>query len=626
MTQLARPTEKEEEVVSMLSSMMGNDVDATVALRVLRKFNGDIDKAADAMLAGDRGLQAEYPTTPKIVSTTPSNNVIDLTGDDEEMSRALQMSMESEPKPAEPMFGPSNREPDPQWAVVPTNAQQQLSNEDENFKQAIEASLAVPDDNEGEISEMIRQDGRPVALRAESPSLVYAALVVHALFHVPQMRERLSRVQPQDEDPITRLAELFTNLDLAQLSTLYDDSYLLSLGAQAAQVTSPTFVWSSEFVQSISNLIDQRMEDQGERLISFTTGHLEVIDGIVNLETSESPISTVPVEARADPSCPNDLISRLSATLNVYRPSGSGHDGIIDPSQIIVFTLKKSIPGTGSPPFDNFVYPKTMFMDQFLLANFEVANTKRLRQMEIQKRLFELEQQKGELTKYGNKDVLKNLNSSVHYFENIARVGDDPARQTFLDVTSAKLRKIILGVEAVLEKINQEVENLQEETKTLFDCPELQKLQYDLRAVLVHTGVPGRKQMYSYVQDRNGTWWKTLDYTVTETSEADVLTDPTGLHLDAGPYMLIYSRSLPKEELIAPNSWPPQFLDAVKLNNERFLESLSPEVLERAKRAEGPASGEKKQNFENSGKKRVTLSDEAKGSRDVSMMDLASGE
>lgn len=41
-------------------------------------------------------------------------------------------------------------------------------------------------------------------------------------------------------------------------------------------------------------------------------------------------------------------------------------------------------------------------------------------------------------------------------------------------------------------------------------------LQYDLRGVLMHTGLPGRKQIYSYVQDTYGVWWKTLDYTVIE--------------------------------------------------------------------------------------------------------------
>jgi hypothetical protein len=39
--------------------------------------------------------------------------------------------------------------------------------------------------------------------------------------------------------------------------------------------------------------------------------------------------------------------------------------------------------------------------------------------------------------------------------------------------------------------------------------------QYDLRAVLVHDGLFGRRQLYSYVKDK-GTWWKTVDTDVTE--------------------------------------------------------------------------------------------------------------
>ncbi|KAL0567984.1 hypothetical protein V5O48_014003, partial [Marasmius crinis-equi] len=162
MTQLSPPTEKEKEDVGMLSAMMGSEVDSTMALRVLRKFNGDVEKAADAMLAGDRGIQ-DSTSTPKVVTTTPAQNLIDLTGDDndEEMTRALQMSMETDqPNLSEATFGPSSREPDPNWAVVPTNTQQQLSHEDENLKQAIEASLAVPEENDEnvELSDMLRLD------------------------------------------------------------------------------------------------------------------------------------------------------------------------------------------------------------------------------------------------------------------------------------------------------------------------------------------------------------------------------------------------------------------------------------------------------------------------------------
>ena len=44
---------------------------------------------------------------------------IDLTGDDEseDLKRAMAMSLED----TAPTFGPSNRAPDPNWAMVPSN-------------------------------------------------------------------------------------------------------------------------------------------------------------------------------------------------------------------------------------------------------------------------------------------------------------------------------------------------------------------------------------------------------------------------------------------------------------------------------------------------------------------------
>ncbi|KAJ7318292.1 hypothetical protein DFH08DRAFT_971366 [Mycena albidolilacea] len=99
-------------------------------------------------------------------------------------------------------------------------------------------------------------------------------------------------------------------------------------------------------------------------------------------------------------------------------------------------------------------------------------------------------------------------------------------------------------------------------------------MYYGLRAVLMHTGLPRRKGIYSYVCDTvTGTWWKTVDYMITELGrfaisphphfhpsspsscsnpapsnliqyqvcEDQVLTDPACLHLSAGPYMLLYS-------------------------------------------------------------------------------------
>lgn len=128
--------ENEENDVNFLTSMA--NVDAQTARRVLKKHNGDMAKAADALLAGDRAgdWEKQIRTTPEpmysdgmntstpitINLPLPSTSVIDLTADteDDEMTRAIQMSME-ENSQSGPQFGPSERAPHPDWQMVRSN-------------------------------------------------------------------------------------------------------------------------------------------------------------------------------------------------------------------------------------------------------------------------------------------------------------------------------------------------------------------------------------------------------------------------------------------------------------------------------------------------------------------------
>ena len=46
---------REEETVDMLTGLMGDDFDREVVRRILRKYGGDVDKAAGALVEGERG-------------------------------------------------------------------------------------------------------------------------------------------------------------------------------------------------------------------------------------------------------------------------------------------------------------------------------------------------------------------------------------------------------------------------------------------------------------------------------------------------------------------------------------------------------------------------------------------
>lgn len=141
------PTLKESADVDKLVAVMGGELSPEVALTVLRANHGDVEKAALAFLEGDfskpqqaaeAGMSGSGPRTPPrecvslhltlrrkvdtvTIASKPENShsVIDLTADDEdkELSRALAASLEDQA----PHFGPSNRAPDPNWAVVPSN-------------------------------------------------------------------------------------------------------------------------------------------------------------------------------------------------------------------------------------------------------------------------------------------------------------------------------------------------------------------------------------------------------------------------------------------------------------------------------------------------------------------------
>jgi len=72
---------QEDESVTLLTQMMGDGVlDPDVARRVLRRHNGDVQKAATSILEGDtRGDDATWPTgfgalhedTPTVGPRTP---------------------------------------------------------------------------------------------------------------------------------------------------------------------------------------------------------------------------------------------------------------------------------------------------------------------------------------------------------------------------------------------------------------------------------------------------------------------------------------------------------------------------------------------------------------------------
>jgi hypothetical protein len=254
----AHDNAQEQESVDFLTTMMGDTVSdpSEVARRVLRKCDGDVNKAATAILEGDRGedrlASPGGKTEVKPYSPPPSgpgknSPVIDLTADepnDSDLTRALKASLEPQNCT---QFGPSERAPDPNWAVVPSNvpAGSSISQDDQAMDRAIHASLqsdfVEEVIEEKTVEDLLRRDNRPIALRPTKTTLAYAALIIQGLFFVPQVRMGIARFRPsvplgadQDthEDALWSLAETYTNMEIALLAELDADPCLKAFEAR----------------------------------------------------------------------------------------------------------------------------------------------------------------------------------------------------------------------------------------------------------------------------------------------------------------------------------------------------------------------------------------------------------
>ncbi|KAH9988118.1 hypothetical protein BJV74DRAFT_840135 [Russula compacta] len=600
--------------------MMG-DGDPEVARRVLRKHNGDVQKAATSILEGDTGAEDPWPTdfgaltdvstsvagpsTPPrkysrifcvvrilltaLVASKPERDksIIDLTGDDQsvELRRALHASLPTSAYgPPASQFRPSDRAPDPNWAMVPSNVEQPsgISQDEHYLSRAIQESMRETYNDQYTtltLEQLARKDNRPVAIRPSQGSLVYAALIFQGLYYVPQVRRSIARWRPQPESPnaefvspptggeellIWTLVENYTHMDLAVIGELNLDSCLaaLQLNPPAYSIASPGEL-SFDFLQRVTLTIERSLNKgvatqthKWPRLFYFRYGPADAQPDTSPFDQRQD-MAIVKVDIRDD-NHSADLVSALSARM-AHSEIPSKQQVIFEPSDVVTFQLP-------------FRYPKHIYLDQYMKENVEISSAKWRQQKEITEKIQNLTLRENALKKHQNVEIFKSLQATVHYYDHVANK-ETPQRAAAIVTQTQKLRKIIARIENELETIQTQKDNLKDQLSRIFEGPELREHRYDIRVVFMHNGLYGRDDLYSYVND-NGTWWKTVDWAVTEVSEETVLTDSTGFHLGAGPYMLIYSRAVPEGDQ-APLQWPENVVRSVQLNNQLFLKKVT---------------------------------------------------
>ncbi|KAF7357833.1 Glycoside hydrolase family 79 protein [Mycena venus] len=590
-------TNKEREDGQMLAEIMGTDFER--ALRILRRHDGDMEKAANAFFSGAaedpereenlanirKDFAHMFPDqsqskSREVDAPSRGNVVIDLTGDDDDLSMGTTTTR----------FRATTRSPDPAWQMVPANRPVIKSEEDQLNERWCSAKVVA----RSPCAQMWRQR--------------LTRLWSYNVFSIsPQVRQRCSKLrlhlingqQPRQNPDwaIWTLVEMFTALDLGKISVYLDEDLLNAWEAPPLKQSDSVGTLSKLFLESVVELVQHDLDDQQleasplvHRLFQFTHCKLHIPATGSPDRVFEPDFGHV-VSIEINPEAPgpaNELVARLSQTLNTYNDDGSSyHQLITHPSEVVTFEIivnTNTSAKTGGEP-EPFAYPKTIYMDQFLEANVDLANETRAAERDLRREVEGLVKRKRDITRYEDQDTFENLRGAIDYYENIASC-DSPSRLATLRSMATKLKNTLRKLEGEVREIDVKITTLQGELDGLWDNPELKCHPYDLRAVLVHTGLPGRKHIYSYVQEK-GTWWKTVDYTVTEVSEDLVLSDPAGLHLGAGPYMLMYSRRQSETDMNQPIEWPRCFVDLMAQNNATFLKDLPL----RTNAGAGPAGG-----------------------------------
>lgn len=181
----------------------------------------------------------------------------------------------------------------------------------------------------------------------------------------------------------------------------------------------------------------------------------------INRQSQDGSVVIVEI---GDGLSPNDLVSRLSTILSRYNESGSVHDVIFEPSQLVMFHIKwlpNNAVSTGSAKSsaDAFIYPKSFYLDQFLVGNLTLANQKRAQERQMLEQIETLTKEREFITHYNvcrycaffcaaltsvqNRDTLRDLRASVHYYEHIAESKGDEDREEIIVSAATELKKTL---------------------------------------------------------------------------------------------------------------------------------------------------------------------------------------
>ncbi|KAJ3973080.1 hypothetical protein EV361DRAFT_902024 [Lentinula raphanica] len=550
-SEFASATPEEQDIVSTLLTIIGGTQDqADSVLSVYRRNGRNADKAAELMLTSSDWLQNNESSSmsralvplskpPGARPNTPDMpNLIDLTKDDamtvdpdEDLRKALQLSMEG--IQVEGIPDQNNDE------VVMNNGEEQVEDFDV----------------------LIRKDGRPISLRSPTPETSYAALLLQALFHVPQVRSRLAEVpfpegsNPEDSD-LSPIIELFANLDLANLARLDCDGVCKALNVWSA-ATNEFPNATRDLYEYLAGLIEPAVtSESGTPLFTFTSAQVNIDPGedepkmgVMSNHTYVTLESSLPSSAAPGESLENDLLTRLARDLSKPildlegGPNGWNNTVISTPSDVVAFILTSTDPSNpvsfavpshnASSLSPRFSYPSSLYIDPFLHSKFSLVHFKRVEKERIMIELKNYEEVRERLigkgftststsvsasaaqshhTDSGDQGVLPSIRSALYYYEHVANrsEGEDGTesgaeeRKRAVEEVEKSLRATLEGIEKTLKDLDAKISDAKTRLTAPSEEKELKEHKYDLRAVLMRPAFSNPQQAADASKARSG--------------------------------------------------------------------------------------------------------------------------
>ncbi|KAF9515889.1 hypothetical protein BS47DRAFT_727689 [Hydnum rufescens UP504] len=487
----------------------------------------------------------------------------------------------------------------------------------------------------------------PVAIRASNGRLQFAALLIQALYAVPQLRDRLMEVTLDPYDTHERLVfnegqndhvrhffelqRVFCMLDYTQRAHIEIDYLLSILGCQVPTRIQRPEKQSLDLLNNVCDSIESALMAyyavyQIKRLPTLTTHFLPHSPPVFHILLKPTQYrndlhsclqyfftediqrgSQKSGKAKAkDAAVGSCRFMQWQTPVLIFRLFRDPHESsaatdIKSSSNVSATTTTAFVttasnssltPGSGTrrekPQPEPFKFPSVLQMDRWYINNASFTNDANYEIRQLRSEAVELEGKLARLLTHNDHDNLASLQSALYYVENVAS-RDTEERKAAHAAASSKLRAIIERIQQEIQKTKVAIRHNLEEQSRIYEetTGELEEeFRYDLRAVLMHNGSYGPKNVYAYVKSSSGEWWKSVYDVVTkvrkhspifrppdmtfslQVTEETVLTDRAGLYLNSGPYMLFYSRVTPEWEIDGDSgepSWPPQAIPPVDM-------------------------------------------------------------